>query len=154
MEEIEFRTIAMPTALTEWSNRVLPYLLGIMRSHNEAELVLLHVFTPQTPELVDYVDWTPLVTQNTVIQELREDAQKQLDDYCALLRQDGHNVRGELLEGSGIAQPLIDYVNSGQVDLMVMSTHGRTGLTRKLFGSLAQRLLLDVNIPVLLYNPR
>ena len=66
----------------------------------------------------------------------------------------GHNVRGELLEGSGIAQPIIDFVNSGEVDLMVMSTHGRTGLTRKLFGSLAQRLLLDVNIPVLLYNPR
>lgn len=153
MEEIKYRTIAMPTALTEWSNLVLPYVLGIMRSH-QAELVLLHVFTPQTPELVDYVDWTPLVTQNTVIQELREDARKQLEDYCSLLRQDGHNVRGELLEGSGIAQPIIDYVNRGDIDLMVMSTHGRTGLTRKLFGSLAQRLLLDVHIPILLYNPR
>ena len=153
MEEIKYRTIAMPTALTEWSNQVLPYVLGIVRSH-QAELVLLHVFTPQTPELVDYVDWTPLVTQNTVVQELREDARKQLDDYCALLRQDGYNVRGELLEGSGIAQPIIDFVNSGEIDMMVMSTHGRTGLTRKLFGSLAQRLLLDVHIPILLYNPR
>ena len=153
MEEIKYRTIAMPTALTEWSNQVLPYVLGILRSH-QAELVLLHVFTPQTPELVDYVDWTPLVTQNTVVQELREDARKQLNDYCALLRQDGYNVRGELLEGSGIAQPIIDFVNSGDVDMMVMSTHGRTGLTRKLFGSLAQRLLLDVHIPILLYNPR
>ena len=153
MEEIKYRTIAMPTALTEWSNQVLPYVLGIVRSH-QAELVLLHVFTPQTPELVDYVDWTPLVTQNTVVQELREDARKQLDDYCALLRQDGYNVRGELLEGSGIAQPIIDFVNSGDIDMMVMSTHGRTGLTRKLFGSLAQRLLLDVHIPILLYNPR
>jgi len=153
MKEIKYQTIAMPTALTEWSNLVLPYVMGIMRSH-QAELVLLHVFIPQTPELVDYVDWTPLVTQNTVIQELREDARKQLDDYCNLLRQDGHNVRGELLEGSGIAQPIIDYVNGGDIDLMVMSTHGRTGLTRKLFGSLAQRLLLDVHIPILLYNPR
>ena len=153
MEEIKYRTIAMPTALTEWSNQVLPYVMGILRSH-QAELVLLHVFTPQTPELVDYVDWTPLVTQNTVVQELREDARKQLEDYCALLRQDGYNVRGELLEGSGIAQPIIDFVNSGDIDMMVMSTHGRTGLTRKLFGSLAQRLLLDVHIPILLYNPR
>ncbi len=153
MEEVKFKKIAMPTALSDWSNRVLPYALGIVRNY-EAELVLLHVFTPQTPDLVDYVDWTPLVTQNTVIQELREDTQKQLDDYCANLREDGLNVRGVLLEGSGIAQPIIDFVNAGDIDLMVMSTHGRTGLTRKLFGNLAQRLILDVEIPILLYNPR
>jgi nucleotide-binding universal stress UspA family protein len=42
---------------------------------------------------------------------------------------------------------------SGQADLIAMTTHGRTGLSRLVFGSVAQRVLSQASVPVLLLRP-
>ena len=48
---------------------------------------------------------------------------------------------------------LCDYINQEEVDLVVMSTHGRSGLARFLFGSVAQKVMQGVEAPVMLVRP-
>lgn len=51
------------------------------------------------------------------------------------------------------AQELVDFVNHESVDLIAMTTHGRTGLRRLVFGSVAERVLRSVSVPVMLLRP-
>lgn len=51
------------------------------------------------------------------------------------------------------ADEIIDHVGSKAVDLVVMCTHGRSGLRRALMGSVAEKVLRQVSIPVMLLRP-
>jgi nucleotide-binding universal stress UspA family protein len=48
---------------------------------------------------------------------------------------------------------ILDYVAENEVDLVVMSTHGRTGLDRVLLGSVAERVLRRSPVPVFIVKP-
>jgi nucleotide-binding universal stress UspA family protein len=52
------------------------------------------------------------------------------------------------------ADAIVEYVSKNPVNLIVMSTHGRSGLGRWVFGSVAERVLLGVTSPILLIRPR
>lgn len=51
------------------------------------------------------------------------------------------------------AAEILNYLNTAHVDLLAMTTHGRTGLQRFLFGSVAAEILRSVSVPVLLVRP-
>ncbi len=76
-----------------------------------------------------------------LLDELRADADK--------LRQAGYTVSVEVQFGDP-AQRIIDYANDNAISLVAMATHGRTGLGRLVLGSVAERVLRGVNVPVLL----
>lgn len=73
--------------------------------------------------------------------ELRPDAER--------LQQEGYWVSVEVHFGDA-AQRIIDFVNDEQIDLVAMATHGRSGIGRLVLGSVAERVLRGVNVPVLL----
>jgi nucleotide-binding universal stress UspA family protein len=64
-------------------------------------------------------------------------------------KQDGLNVRSEVLIGNP-ADAIIDYANNNNVNTIVMSTHGRTGLGRWAFGSIAEKILKGASCPIFL----
>lgn len=68
------------------------------------------------------------------------------------LRDAGYVVRAQVDYGEP-AQCIIDYVNDTGVDLVAMATHGRGGLGRLVLGSVAERVLRSVGVPVLLMRP-
>lgn len=80
-----------------------------------------------------------------MIEELRADAE--------LLQKDGYSVTVEAHFGDA-AQRIIDYVNDAEVDLVAMATHGRSGIGRLVMGSVAERVLRGVTVPVLLIRSR
>lgn len=51
------------------------------------------------------------------------------------------------------ADKILDYTDQNQVDLIIMSTHGRSGATRWVFGSVADRVLRHARVPVLMVSP-
>lgn len=65
----------------------------------------------------------------------------------------GLKTRTAVPEGDP-AETLIDYVNKHSIDLVVLSTHGRTGFSRWAFGSIAEKLLRGANCPVLLVRAK
>ena len=69
------------------------------------------------------------------------------------LAAEGMNVSGVMLEGKA-AETIVDYATTKGVDLIVMSTHGRSGPSRWAFGSVADRVVRTSPVPVLMAVPR
>jgi nucleotide-binding universal stress UspA family protein len=79
----------------------------------------------------------------------RSELQDALRGDADRLRELGYTVAIEVNFGDP-AQRIIDYVNEHDVDLVAMATHGRSGLGRIVLGSVAERVLRGVGVPVLL----
>jgi nucleotide-binding universal stress UspA family protein len=75
-------------------------------------------------------------------------AQKHLEDIAARLQKDGVNATAYIRTGNAVDQINI-FVADNAVDLIVMGTHGRTGLQHLLVGSVAERIVRSSAKPVL-----
>ncbi len=79
--------------------------------------------------------------RTALMDALRVDAER--------LQQEGYKVDVEVHFGDA-AQRIIDFVNDEDIDLVAMATHGRSGIGRLVLGSVAERVLRGVTVPVLL----
>jgi nucleotide-binding universal stress UspA family protein len=85
--------------------------------------------------------------------ESKKDTHKYLVQVAARLTRSGIKVHPVILTGKP-AESLIDYIDSNDIDLVIMATHGRSGLKRLFWGSVAEKVVRSVNTPVLLVkNP-
>jgi len=66
---------------------------------------------------------------------------------------DGVTTRSILLEGKP-AETILDYAVKSDIDLIIMSTHGRSGPSRWAFGSVADRVIRHSTVPVLIAVPK
>ncbi|MEX1020957.1 MAG: universal stress protein [Litorilinea sp.] len=80
---------------------------------------------------------------------LRVEIQDALRQEADRLSQEGYEVTTEVHFGDA-AQRIVEFVQDKHIDLVAMSTHGRTGLGRLVLGSVAERVLRSVSTPVLL----
>ncbi|MBZ0278760.1 MAG: universal stress protein [Anaerolineae bacterium] len=144
-----YKKIVVPLDGSGWSERAIPHAVDIARNNN-AELILLHVFRPPAHEFTDQI---ALAGQEGQIQQLREQIKQYLIGLRTQLRNENIEVRTQFIEGMGVASLICDYVNDEGADLVVMSTHGRTGLGRFLFGSITNKVMECVQVPVLLVRP-
>jgi nucleotide-binding universal stress UspA family protein len=62
-------------------------------------------------------------------------------------------ARHTIRHGADAAAEIVDYAEVNDVDLIAMSTHGRTGVGRWVFGSVASRVLRGTTKPILLVRP-
>ncbi len=115
----------------------------------ESEIVLFQVvpFMPiyGSPELV-----TPLV----IDEKQKELAEKYLFDLAEDLKMKGFKVRGMVRTGQQVAGEIIDFAKEEGVDLIVMCTHGRSGISRWVLGSIALKILTRAETPILLIRSK
>jgi nucleotide-binding universal stress UspA family protein len=81
-----------------------------------------------------------------------EKATTYLADLKGKLETEGVKVQTEVLEGVP-REAITDYAKGNDVDLIVIGTHGYTGMKKLMFGSVALRVLHDAHSPVLLIRP-
>jgi nucleotide-binding universal stress UspA family protein len=79
----------------------------------------------------------------------RTEAEKYLKEVVARLGKTGVNAKADIIFGKA-AEALIDFANKNAVDLVVIATHGRSGVSRWVWGSVADRLIRSVCVPVLM----
>ena len=147
--QARYKKIVVPLDGSGWSQRAIPHAVDIARA-NGAELILLHVFRPPAAE---YTDQISLAGQDQQIQQMRDQMKQFLIGIRNELRGEQITVRGHMIEGTGVANLICEFVNSENIDLVVMSTHGRSGLTKFLFGSVTNQVMQCVKVPVLLIHP-
>ncbi len=115
----------------------------------ESEIVLFQVvpFMPiyGSPELV-----TPLI----IDEKQKELAEKYLSDLAEDLKLKGFKVRAVVRTGQQVAVEIIDFAKEDGVDLIVMCTHGRSGITRWVLGSIALKVLTRAETPILLIRSK
>ncbi len=89
-------------------------------------------------------------TQVATVERIRKnEAQKYLDSVCRRPEWKALKVQSVVKVGPA-ADVIIDYARATRADLIVMSTHGRSGLGRWAFGSIADKILRGADCPVLL----
>jgi universal stress protein A len=144
--------ILAPTDFSEDSNHALTYAEDLARKFG-SELVLLHVaqaLAPVSFGLEPGITPDPLAleTIGRIAEEQRLAAQRELDRTVNRLRESGLKARGMLRVGAPFME-IVGTAQSENVDLIVMGTHGRTGLAHILLGSVADRVLHKAPCPVL-----
>jgi nucleotide-binding universal stress UspA family protein len=144
-----YKKIVVPLDGSGWSQRAVPHAVDIARA-NGSELILLHIFVPPAAE---YTDQLALAGQDGQVQQLREAMKQYLMGVRSELRSEDMTVRTQLIEGMGVASIICDYINDEGIDLVVMSTRGRTGISRFIFGSVAHNIMECAKVPVLLIHP-
>ena len=106
-------------------------------------IMLVHVVEPIRPQAVE---GTVIIDDITV---RRRDAEEYLAPISAMLRSQGVDTSWAIRYGQPADEILAAAKESG-VDLIAMGTHGRTGLGRLLFGSVAETVLRRTTVPVFL----
>ncbi len=144
-----YTKVLVPLDTSDWAERALPHASEIARANN-AELVLLHVIQTHTSE------YTPQVTL-AGMDELSDQNTAQVKAYLQGLRNqlkiEGVKAHYAIVESRKPAETICEFASEEDIDLIVMSTHGRTGLARFLFGSIAHKIMQTVRVPVMLVRP-
>jgi nucleotide-binding universal stress UspA family protein len=144
-----YRKIVVPLDGSGWSQRALPHAVDIARS-NHSEIILLHVFSPPARE---YTADLTLAGQDAALQGSREQVKRYLIGLRTELRREGLKVRTHVIEGEATARLICDFVEQEGVDLIVMCTHGRSGLARLIYGSVARAIMDGTRTPIMLVHP-
>ena len=122
-----------------------------MAKADRAELMVVHVVNPIVPVVGEgYV--SPKMYED-VAESTRAWAQKQLDKLLAKAKQAGARAKGLVLEGVAHEQ-IVRFAKSKRVDLVVLGTHGRSGLAKLFLGSVAERVVASATCPVLTVRGR
>jgi nucleotide-binding universal stress UspA family protein len=132
--------ILVPLDGSVTAEAILPHLRRLLRRH-DSEVILLRAAEAPLTEL-------PPVALETALGAARE----YLLGKQERLEQEGVRVRVEARLGPA-AGTILEVARERNVSLIAMATHGRTGLTRALFGSVAEHVLLKCTVPVLAVRP-
>jgi len=138
--------ILHPTDFSSASRAALARAIAEARTGG-AELLLVHVLSPVTPFIGGDEYMSPR-TYTDLQRSMQAYAQKQLDKLVAKAKAAGVRVRGLLLEGT-TAEAIVRAARSKRAGVIVIGTHGRTGLGRLLMGSVAERVVGTAPCPVL-----
>jgi nucleotide-binding universal stress UspA family protein len=115
----------------------------------DSTITLLRVVRPP-----DITTSTSGSAMTEVLTMLRAHSQEEAEDYLRVLqnqlRQQGYKVHRHVVFGDAVAQIILEVVEGRDMDAIVMSTHGRSGLSRWVFGSVADKVLRQSQVPVLL----
>jgi nucleotide-binding universal stress UspA family protein len=139
-----YRKILVPLDGSKVAEGVLPHARELAYSEG-AELILLTVGA--NPAL-DFAFSDPGLAQRSV-QEQEERSKKYITEIENQLKAAGFKASTLLRVGS-VADVILGVAEELQVDVIAMSTHGRTGPARWLLGSIAERVIHNSKVPVLL----
>lgn len=146
--------ILVPLDGSEVSERALPYAREII-DKAEGRITLLTVLdVPDYPVTAYY---PTVVTYDTSPEKITEKLMPQAEDYLkktteALVRE-GFRVTMTTMIGEP-AGAIVEKADELKVDAIVMSTHGRSGISRWLFGSIASKVLESSHCPVFIVPVR
>lgn len=114
-----------------------------------ATIELVHVWSPPAMVPMPLVVGVAGIEQPMSLEELaRTTAGTQMKDLVEGLRKQGIETSARVAIGSP-AHEIVDLATLGHIDLIVMGTHGRTGVAHALLGSVAEKVVRRAQCPVL-----
>lgn len=145
--DLPFKLVLVSTDFSPLGNAALPVALRLAHDH-KCRLVVATVLEFPPPPNPMYAHYYPMPTakQKTTA---RAKATKELEGLVAGLSPKGVACELEVLEGDAAAE-LAAYATAQKASVLVMSSHGRTGVKKLLLGSVAEKVLRHTTCPVLL----
>ncbi len=140
---IEYRKILFPLDLSEAAPVVAEHVASVVSNYG-AELHVLNV-------LPTY-DGGTFISYQEVMREIVSNTQKAVEEFC---RQHFPGLTGVVIKVAQghTGRQILKYAREQKIELIIMGTHGRSGLGQMFFGSVAQRVVQSSPIPVLTVHP-
>ena len=147
-----FKHLLVPLDGSHLAELALPPALELAGCFDSEITLLCVTRTPYIATSTDGSAYADLVIN--LREQAHEEATQYLQAQQGSLRQQGYKVHIHVTEGEPIAQVILDVAQGVDVDTIVMSTHGRGGISRWVFGSVADRVLRQADIPVVLIRAK
>jgi nucleotide-binding universal stress UspA family protein len=164
------RKALVPLDGSEFSLLIIPHVRKLLRP-DENELILMRVGAepsgwnaePERPTAVDFdgsiypPHAEPQGGHHQIYATQEEESRRaamedELRDELEELRTAGYSVSLEVCFGEP-ADEIVAFAKHHEVDLIAMTTHGRTGLGRLFVGSVAEQVVRQASVPLLLFHP-
>ena len=134
----------VPIDFSSYAEQALDYAIALAKQL-QARVTLLHVIQPPLMAGADMGVWP----SPTFLEELEAAVTSDMEGYLARVTAAG--LEGEIVVVHGVPfQEILHAAKERQVDLIIMGTHGRTGLTHVLLGSVAEKVVRLAPCPVLI----
>lgn len=161
---IPYKKILLPLDGSDFSAQALPHAELIASAHG-AELILFEVVEDQGELRLSFpgigaagepdaaaVGIGPVRSSEETHQEAMDQAKRSLDELATSLQHRKINAVADIDTGDP-ATCIVDYVTEQDVDLVVMNTHGRTGIQRWTYGSVTTKVLQAAPCAILVVRP-
>ena len=146
---ILYSKILVPLDGSTFAETALPHAIALASKFN-SNLTLVKVF--ETPHVYQ------AAADQGVLMDIHQAAMKEASNYLervkANLVAEGLSVTVDFMEGRDVPAMILEAIEETGADLVVMSTHGRSGLDRWRFGSVAQRVARHSPVPVVLVQSK
>jgi nucleotide-binding universal stress UspA family protein len=140
---VSLENVLFATDFSKHSNQALPFVLSIARKYGST-ISAVHIITSPLGEI------TPTIEMQAIGAQLLRDAEQSMKDLNVRL----HGVSHETIIRKGdICEQLATIVDQKGIDLIVVGTHGRAGVSKILMGSVAERIFRQATCPVLTIGP-
>jgi nucleotide-binding universal stress UspA family protein len=151
-----YQHIMVPLDGSELAECVLPHVEMIATTRKIAKITLIRVVPPlRIYSGADYGGFEAALS-GTQIQQLEDSnlksAQDYLDKQVSRMKAMGVNAEAKVAFGI-VGDELVSFAEKNKVDLVIIATHGRSGISRWVWGSVADKVLRTIKVPVLMIRP-
>ena len=143
---VTYKNILFCTDFSANSRAALPQAIDLAKKY-AATLHLIHVYQ-EAGELAEFeissnikMDWI------RIAHLMGAEMEKKLQSLCQVVTREIGSCQAKMLRGKPAGE-IIRYAREAKIDLIVMASHGLTGMEHALFGSTAERVLRDSACPV------
>ncbi len=138
-----YQKIMVPVDGSELAECVLPHIEAIAKGCNVPNVTFVRVVEP-----FRVTTGGEVVFSEEYIRKYEEDSKKDARNYVdSLVKKVSYPAKAEVLFGRP-ADMLADYAKKKNPDLIIIATHGRSGVSRWVWGSVADRILRSACVPV------
>lgn len=145
-----YKKILVPLDGSDLAECALSHVKSLVEEGSVGEVTLLNIVWFELPRIGEYPQRIDI---NAIREPLFVASKKYLAEVESRLSSKGIKVKTESLEASRPADAIMDYAQKKGMELIVMSTHGYTGLKKLMLGSVASAVLNGSHVPVLLIRP-
>ena len=142
-----YKKMMVPLDESELAECVLPHVEAFIEGFGIAEVAFVRVLEPMTLSTVAGPHMLEDLKERESARE--SSARDYLNRIVERLKHDGTKINTVILEGR-VTESLVDYTGKNDIDIILIATHGRSGVTRWVRGSVADKILRSANVPVLM----
>ena len=142
--------ILVPLDGSELAECVLPHVESIANGCGTSEVSFLRVVEPVYPLVSGDAGYTFTVKDWQQIESAnRTAAENYLTELTGRIKYDKVKINSEIMTGRA-AESITDYARRNNINLIALASHGRGGVSRWVFGSVADRVIRSSSVPVLI----
>jgi nucleotide-binding universal stress UspA family protein len=154
------KTILVPLDGSELAESVIPHVETLAKQKGDEELEVVLFRVAETPNIPSYygpelsgvtMNWGEFMQQEVV--RRKKSSIEYLEKMEKRLKSKNIKVRSEVVEGKANDE-IISYANKHPYSMIVIASHGRSGFSRLVYGSVAASLLNGVTCPIFMVKPK